>query len=346
MPENEAFAKAREQLREEILQVTSATFGDLALKLFRFQARHNPVYRDYLHHLGCRPDRVYRLSAIPFLPVSFFKRHTVATGAGIAARHVFESSGTTGSETSRHYLRDPGLYESLSVSIFEAQYGPLTDFHILALLPSYLERNNSSLVYMVRHFMKVSGSGLSGFYLDDFEALNRKLSEIAGAGDGRKVLLIGVTFALLDWAEESGRFLKARGEMPDLIVMETGGMKGRRREMLRREVHDTLKRGLGIEAVHSEYGMTELVSQAYSSGDGVFRSSRSLQVLIRDSTDPLTIRDDDQTGGVNVIDLGNLDSCAFIETSDLGRADGVSGAFEIVGRFDNSDIRGCNLLYV
>ncbi len=346
MSEPGEFARHRDRLKEEISQVTAGSFDRLALDVFRFQAAYNRIYADYLTHLRCDPEQVTALHEIPFLPVSFFKSHKIVTGPDAIAARVFESSGTTGSETSRHYVSDTDLYERLSVRIFERSYGPLPGFHILALLPSYLERNNSSLVYMVQHFMKLSGSPFSGFYLDDFEALNRKLAGIRQADDGRKILLIGVTFALLDWADYFEKSAPAGEGLPDITVMETGGMKGRRREMLRREVHDLLGQKLGIGAVHSEYGMTEMVSQAYARKEGVFRYSDSMKVLIRDITDPFSIRTDGQTGGINIVDLGNLGSCSFIETSDIGRADAGSGTFEILGRLDNSDIRGCNLLYI
>lgn len=345
MPESECFNQCREQLRSEITAVTQDTFETLALKLFRFQAAHNLVYRSYLGHLGCNPQEIKSLSDIPFLPISFFKKHKIVTGQWEQPARVFESSGTTGAETSRHLLRDPALYETLSRQIFEDHYGELDNYHILALLPSYLERNNSSLVDMVKHFMEISGSSLSGFFLNDFGPLNQRLSRIAESRDGRKVLLIGVTFALLDWADGLNAPDGDESLRDTLVVMETGGMKGRRREMLRSEVHAVLKSRLGVGAIHSEYGMTELTSQAYALSEGVFKETRSLRVLIRDITDPLTIRTDGQTGGVNVIDLGNLDSCAFIETSDLGRKDEQNGTFEIVGRHDNADVRGCNLLY-
>ncbi len=344
MSEQQDFVRLRDQLKEEISRVTPESFDSLALEVFRFQAGYNRVYGDYLRYLRCNPDQVTLLHEIPFLPVSFFKRHRVITGPEIQFERIFESSGTTGSETSRHYIGDPDLYEQLSVRIFERIYGRLTGFHILALLPSYLERNNSSLVYMVQQFMALSGSQFAGFYLDDFDALNRKLAAIEQAADGRKVLLIGVTFALLDWADHFEE--SAAGRLPDIIVMETGGMKGRRREMLRQEVHGLLREKLGIAAVHSEYGMTEMVSQAYAQKNGIFMYSDSLKVLIRDITDPFAIRADGQTGGINIVDLGNLGSCSFIETSDIGRSDDGSGTFEILGRLDNSDIRGCNLLYV
>lgn len=344
MRDTEKFNQLRNELRSEILAVDTSSFESLALKIFRFQVQYMPVYGSFVGLLGRQPDSITRIEDIPFLPVSFFKQHPVRSDKMSGQGKTFESSGTTGHDTSRHFVADLPLYEALSVRLFEAIYGPLSNYHILALLPSYLERSNSSLVYMVKHFMKTAGSEHSGFYLDDFDSLNTKLAELQNLPDGRKVLLIGVTFALLDWAEQYVAQSRFRMDTSQLVVMETGGMKGRRKEMLRQEVHDSLRQTLGVASVHSEYGMTELVSQAYSTGDGVFTSSDTIRVLIRDITDPLAVGLQRQTGGINVVDLGNLDSCAFIETADLGRINGQS--FEVVGRLDNSDVRGCNLLYL
>ncbi|GAA4412054.1 acyltransferase [Nibrella viscosa] len=336
---------------------TSATdFESLALAVFRYQAAYNPIYRSFISHLSVRPDAVSALHQIPFLPISFFKSQAVRTG-NIPAAHTFISSGTTGSLTSRHYLADPDLYEQVSRRIFEQVYGPLDRCHILALLPSYLERNNSSLVYMVQRFMERTGSRQSNFYLNDLDALTERLRYLTEHPDGRKVLLIGVTFGLLDWAE-SDRDLSFAGRHPNLVVMETGGMKGRRQELLREEVHEILLQRLGLKVIHSEYGMTELLSQAYSPGAGIFHNPATLRVLLRDINDPFHLyapgAGGRRTGGINVVDLANLDSCAFIETQDLGQYAGpenktpnhsVSG-FRVVGRFDNSDVRGCNLMVV
>jgi hypothetical protein len=341
----------RLRLRERILHATEADFDTLALDLFRYQARHSAVYAQYLHYLrrNASPAGIQTLDEIPFMPIGFFKTQHVLIPQATTSTTLFASSGTTGTTTSQHYVPDLPLYEAVSVRSFEARYGPLSDYHILALLPSYLERNNSSLVYMVQHFMARSGSPLSGFYLHDTAALTAHLRTLArpnmpGTYPTRKVLLIGVTFALLDWVETAPdlRFL---GDLPGLVVMETGGMKGRRRELLREEVHDLLTRALHVPSIHSEYGMTELLSQAYSAGGGVFRPSATLQVRLRDLNDPFALLGQGrQTGGVNVIDLANIDSCAFIETQDLGQYVGEDGAFRIIGRFDNSDIRGCNLM--
>lgn len=379
----------RQTLREQIISLSAkaadpGAFEPLALAVFRYQAAHNPVYAAYLRLLGVQPERVTDLRRVPFMPIGFFKTQSVLTGFnadGLESSEslTFASSGTTGrgagpQQTSRHLVPDAGLYDAVSTHIFERTYGPLGDFHILALLPSYLERKNSSLVYMVRRFMEQSGpdqsgSGHSGFFLHDHDALTERLRQLSNQTDGspKRILLIGVTFALLDWAE-SGRDLSFLGRNPDVIVMETGGMKGRRKELLREEVHAILTERLGVRTIHSEYGMTELLSQAYSSGEGVFRPSPTLRVYVRDINDPFAIysREDSrgatrqtgerrtgprqtgsrQTGGINVVDLANLDSCSFIETGDLGQYVGAEGNFRVIGRFDNADVRGCNLMVV
>jgi hypothetical protein len=353
LPSNSTLLAERLELRRQITAVTPATFEQTALRVFRYQARHNPVYRSYLSHLRVRPEAPQRLTEIPFLPIQLFRNHAVHSEVLAAgqATEVFESSGTTGSVTSRHLLFDAPLYQQVCERIFEDFYGPLSNYHILALLPSYLERNNSSLVYMARHFIEKSGSPYSGFYLHDTDALTRQLHTLArpghpASGSGRRVLLLGVTFALLDWAEqlpEPAPF----GDWPELVVMETGGMKGRRREMLREEVHEVLTSRLGVEAIHSEYGMTELLSQGYSLGHGLFRSGYTMRVLLRDTNDPFDLKSEgtfQRTGGINVVDLANLDSCSFIETQDLGRLGPEEGTFYVMGRFDNADVRGCNLM--
>ncbi|GAB3326834.1 acyltransferase [Larkinella ripae] len=293
------------------------------------------------------------------MPIAFFKNHPILTQAGPEAKPLtaelltFESSGTTGAVTSRHYVTDPLLYDLISQQAFEQVYGPLDRFHILALLPSYLERNNSSLVYMVQRFIEKTGSNTSGFFLHNTEELTATLRQLAANPEtGRKILLIGVTFALLDWAETATDFGFLRN-LPDLVVMETGGMKGRRQELLREEVHELLTTRLGVRAIHSEYGMTELLSQAYSTGEGVFRMSPTLRIRLRDVNDPFYLYPTESaagpsvrlTGGINVIDLANLDSCSFIETQDLGQYEKeIPDGFRVIGRFDNSDIRGCNLM--
>ncbi|OIN57093.1 acyl transferase [Arsenicibacter rosenii] len=338
--------RQRHTLRERILSVTAADFNATALAVFRYQAVYNPVYKTYLSLLGITPGQVTGLAQIPFMPIGFFKQHPVLSLAGVGITEpttTFASSGTTGTQTSRHIVPDTALYADVSRRIFEQQYGPLTNFHILALLPSYLERNNSSLVYMVQQFIQDSGSAQSGFYLNDRDALTGHLRTLLQQDD-RTVLLIGVTFGLLDWIEE-GADLHFVGKSNRVIVMETGGMKGRRKELLREEVHALLTDKLALPAIHSEYGMTELLSQAYSPGEGLFYPGATMRVLLRDTNDPFCIYPETytRTGGINVIDLANLDSCSFIETQDLGQF-GPDGTFRVIGRFDNSDIRGCNLM--
>jgi len=323
-------------LPEEIFRVTDdRSFERMALEIFRFQAAGCPVYGQYIDLLGVDPEKVDSIFNIPFMPVSFFRDHTVLTGEGPAAR-VFLSSGTTGVRQSRHYLKDPAIYDRSLEEGFRLFYGDPSKYVVMGLLPSYLEREGSSLIYMVNRLMQLSGNSLGGFFLNDHAALLRSVERARGAG--MKVLLIGVTFALLDLAEEQP------GDLSDLIILETGGMKGRRREMIREEVHEILMRAFGVSSVHSEYGMTELLSQAWSSGGGLFTAPPWMKVLIRDSHDPADHTDEPgAAGGISVIDLANLWSCSFIATADLGRMH-PGGEFEVQGRFDEADIRGCNLL--
>ncbi len=315
----------------------SESFEEKALRLFRFQASANQIYRKYLEYLRIDSSKISSVSEIPFLPIEFFKLHTVSCVTE-PPEVLFESSGTTGQIRSRHYVYDTAFYQSVAQRIFEKQYGPLSEFHILALLPSYLERTGSSLVYMVEHFIRQSSSTESGFYLHNQEQLVEKIEILSR--QNKKVLLIGVTFALLDLAEQYGG-----RDWSQVIVMETGGMKGRREELLREEVHEILMQAFNLSAVHSEYGMTELLSQAYSTGEGIFQMPDTLRILIRDINDPFSIYSHQRNGGINVIDLANVDSCAFIETKDIG-AVLPENQFRVLGRFDNSDIRGCNLLVV
>ncbi len=344
---NKTIAEIRAGLREQIVTVEPADFEPLALRVFRYQAEYNPVYREYIRHLGIDPACVTTLNRIPFLPIQFFKNHRVATGHSSDAPVVFQSSGTTGQVNSRHHLYDEPLYKAISHRIFQQNYGDLNRFHILALLPSYLERNNSSLVYMMQHFIEESGSEYSGFYLNNTGEMLHCLHHLAENPDGREVLLLGVTFALLDLAENSFD-LSFLQNIKHFTVMDTGGMKGRRKELLREEVHDILTASFGVPVIHSEYGMTELLSQGYSHGNGLFTPGHSMRVFLRDINDPFTVSDHNlgssKTGGINVIDLANLDSCSFIETQDLGRFGEKPGTFYVMGRFDNSDIRGCNLM--
>lgn len=349
-----------DELKSAVLQLNTQTpspqWEDLALEVFQYQASQNQIYKEYLQHLGIRPTKIKRVEKIPCLPIQFFKDHAILC-QGIHPVHVFESSGTTGQKTSQHFIADLSFYEALSYRIFEQFYGPLTDYHILALLPSYLERNNSSLVYMVQHFIARSFSTSSGFYLDQRDALMQQLQQLLtdSSGKARKVILWGVTFALLDLVQDYPATPWLQDHADRLIMMETGGMKGRRREMIREEVHQTLQQAWPLPAIHSEYGMTELLSQGYSMGDGWFQTPPSMRVYLREVNDPfhylprLRIGVDSharrgKTGGINVIDLGNIDSCSFIETQDLGAYSPDYQKFQVLGRFDQSDVRGCNLL--
>lgn len=344
---NKTIAEIRAGLREQIVTVEPVDFESLSLRVFRFQAEYNPIYKEYIRHLGVDPGRIAALTQIPFLPIQFFKNHRVATGHSSDAPVVFQSSGTTGQTTSHHHLYDEPLYKAVSYRIFQHNYGDLNRFHILALLPSYLERNNSSLVYMMQHFIEESGSEYSGFYLHNTSEMLHRLRHIAENPDGKSVLLLGVTFALLDLAESNYDFSFLK-KIEHLTVMDTGGMKGRRTELLREEVHDILTSSFDVPAIHSEYGMTELLSQGYSHGRGLFTQGYSMRILLRDINDPFAVSDHNlgsfKTGGINVIDLANLDTCSFIETQDLGRFGEKPGTFYVMGRFDNSDIRGCNLM--
>ncbi len=316
----------------------SSDFTEAALSLFKFQAVQNPVYCSYLNFLRINPLDVKELHEIPFLPIEFFKTHDVQTGE-FAPEVTFYSSGTTQAVRSRHLVAHLSWYNSNAKSLFEQFYGPLRDFVVLALLPSYLEQGGSSLVYMVDFFVKESGQEEEGFYLNDHRKLLRALKQ--ARKKGKKVLLIGVSYALLDWAEK----LKGKEDFSGVVIMETGGMKGRRKELIREELHTELKAGFGVPAIHSEYGMTELLSQAYSLGDGFFSTGATMRILLRDLNDPFHKSGHLRSGGINVIDLANVDSCAFIETKDIGRLS-KDGRFEVLGRFDNSDIRGCNLLVI
>ena len=313
-----------------------AQFEEMCMRIFRHQVVKNKVYREFVELLGRTPDKITGIEQIPFLPIEFFKsRDILASPRQVEA--VFTSSGTTGSIPSRHLVTDISVYQRSFTLGFEHFYGRPKDYVILALLPSYLERGGSSLVYMANELIQLSGSESSGFYLDNMKELASNLTELDRSG--KRLILLGVSYALLDLI--SLRHFK----LENTIVMETGGMKGRRREMVREELHRELKAGFGVERVHSEYGMTELLSQAYSAGNGIFECPPWMKILIRDPEDPFHLLGNNRTGGVNVIDLANFNSCSFIATQDLGRAL-EDDSFEIVGRFDHSDIRGCNLMAV
>lgn len=329
MQEFKSFSKRLETL-------TLDQFDDFALELFQFQARHNPIYGAYLKARKIEAPSIQKLEDIPFLPIQFFKDSLVYCGNPNAASQTYSSSGTTGMITSKHLLWSQDFYLNHAQQLFEQVYGPLTDFHVLALLPAYLERPGSSLVAMASHFINQSKSEASGFYLYNQQELLEQLSTLASGS--RKVLLLGVTFALLDLAESKETF---QG-FPNLIVMETGGMKGRRRDMVRAEVHEQLCSFFHVDSIHSEYGMTELLSQVYSQGNGKYKVPTCMRVVLRDLNDPFSPASRRQ-GGINLIDLANFHSCAFIETQDIGKWD-ENGFLEVLGRFDHSDLRGCNLL--
>src|SRR5690606_8260977 len=309
-------------------------FEKQALKVFKFQFENNPVYRSFCDLLYRHPSDVKTIEDIPFLPIQFFKSHSVISGEHTIEK-TFESSGTTGSLVSKHPITDLKIYEESFKKGFQYFYGNIEDYVVLALLPSYLEREGSSLIYMVEYLIKDSKHTESGFYLHNLSDLKDRLIRLDARG--QKILLIGVSFALLDLVEMHQFHLK------NTIIMETGGMKGRRKELIRDELHSILKQGFGVETIHSEYGMTELLSQGYSFGNGVFKSVPWMKILTRDTEDALTILKSGKTGGINVIDLANVNSCSFIATQDLGKTYD-DGSFEIIGRFDTSDIRGCNLM--
>jgi len=321
---------------EKIFKISDRkTFRDAALEVFHYQAKHCPVYRDYLAALKTDPSQITEIEEIPFLPIEFFKSHTVLS-EGKKAEVIFESSGTTGTNPSKHHVADAGLYRESFLRSFYAFHGSPEELCILALLPSYLERKSSSLVYMMDHLIRWSKHEDSGFYLDQLDELSAILQK--RNGDGQATLLMGVSFALLDLAEKH--------PMPlwnNIRVMETGGMKGRRQEMVRSELHQQLKEAFELENVHSEYGMTELLSQAYSEGEGLFYAPPWMNILIRDPNDPLALLPPGRSGGINIIDLANIYSCSFIATGDLGKVY-EDHSFEVLGRYDHSDIRGCNLL--
>jgi len=320
---------------QDIFSISSEdTFNSLALDVFKFQFNNNPVYRSFCDLLYKHPSDVKYIEDIPFLPIQFFKSHKVVSSNN-PIEATFSSSGTTGSITSKHNVTDLNIYEESFRTGFHQFYGNIEDYVILALLPSYLERQDSSLVFMVNDMISQSKHSESGFYLDTISELKEQL--ITLDSKGQKVLLIGVSFALLDLIEQYQFRLK------NTIVMETGGMKGRRKELVRAELHSILKQGFGVSNIHSEYGMTELLSQAYSKENGSFECPSWMRILTRDPEDALTIQTHQKTGGINVIDLANINSCSFIATQDLGRI-AKDGSFEIIGRFDSSDIRGCNLM--
>ena len=313
---------------------TTEQFEEVSIRIFRHQVKNCYIYRSFVTNLKLDINNINSTKEIPYLPISFFKSHEVLSVTG-HSEIVFSSSGTTGTLQSNHFVTDVSIYENSFNTSFRQFYGKIEDTCLLALLPSYLEREGSSLIYMVDALIAQSKNTNSGYYLNDQDQLFKKLQELKATG--QKTILIGVTYALLDFAEQY------KINFPELTVIETGGMKGRRKEMVRPELHQTLQSGFGVGAIHSEYGMTELLSQAYSYGKGIFMCPPWMKIQLRDTNDPLSAPRDNKTGGINVIDLANINSCSFIATQDLGRLY-PDGSFEVLGRFDNSDIRGCNLL--
>jgi phenylacetate-coenzyme A ligase PaaK-like adenylate-forming protein len=308
----------------------------MALKVFRFQYENNLVYREFCDFLKTDVQKVKTIQQIPFLPIQFFKSHSVVSNTN-PIQTTFTSSGTTGMVTSKHLVTDVSIYEESYRKGFSQFYGNIEDYVVLALLPSYLEREGSSLIHMVDDLIQLSNHPESGFYLHNYDELIEKIIQLDQSG--QNVILIGVTYALLDLIE------KQSFQLENTIIMETGGMKGKRKEMIREELHQQLCNGFGVKSIHSEYGMTELLSQAYSLGDGIFECPSWIQISIRDTEDALSYVREGKTGGINVIDLANINSCSFIATQDLGKKYS-NGSFEVLGRFDHSDIRGCNLMVV
>ena len=325
------------QWDHKIFNVKSEDFNALALDIFRFQAKQNSVYKAYLDALSVDARAIHALNDIPFLPVGFYKTHEIRSTA-FEPEVIFESSGTTATINSRHFVKDLTLYRQSFLKGFEAFYGPVKNWCIIGLLPSYLERKNASLVYMADQLILQSGHPQSGFYLDEYEKLSFVLRELERRKE--KTLLIGVSFALLDLAE------KFPMQLEYTTIMETGGMKGRREEIVRAELHERLMKAFSVTSIHSEYGMTELLSQAYSKGEGMFYCPPWMRVVVRDEEDPLEVRSgggSPESGVIDIIDLANIYSCSFIATQDVGRAN-ADGSFEVLGRTDFSDVRGCNLI--
>ena len=309
-------------------------FNEVALEIFQFQYSNNIVYQTFVDLLQIKVEKVAAINEIPFLPVEFFKTHKVVS-ENTPIERVFLSSGTTGMEQSKHYVTDLSVYENSFRQGFRYFYGDPAEYCILALLPSYQEREGSSLIYMAADLIKQSGHKESGFYLNNTMELVEKLRVLDASG--QKILLLGVSYALLEVAENFHLNLK------NTIVMETGGMKGKRREIIREELHEKLCKSFGVQSIHSEYGMTELLSQAYSKGKGIFECPPWMRVVIRETNDPFNFIGHNRSGAINIIDFANINSCSFIATQDLGKTS-EKNEFEVLGRFDNTDIRGCNLL--
>lgn len=331
-------------LKRKVLEVSSANFEDLAIEIFNFQALHNPIYQAFLRMLDCSVDSIRSIDQIPFLPIELFKTYQVQTGFS-PVLFDFESSGTTGQIPSKHAVCDPEFYKGNSLNAFNHLFGSVTDYHIFALLPSYLERNTSSLVFMMDHFIQESKSEFSGFFLNQYAELVAQIKEALKTY--RKIWLMGVTFGLLDWIDSGQDFSFWNEAIKEgrIIVMETGGMKGRREEWIRDRIHTCMMERMGCKQVASEYGMTELFSQAYSFSDGIFVPAKTMRVFLREVNDPFSlVKMPGKVGGIKVIDLANIESCSFVETKDLGSLEEDGIRFKVLGRFDNSEMRGCSMM--
>ncbi len=322
---------------KEMFNITNNTeFEKLCFNIFNYQYKFNVVYKNYVNNLKVDISKVAEIKDIPFIPIDFYKTHKIITNA-TTIETTFRSSGTTGTNISEHHILDLSIYEKSFLKTFNQFYGNPENFTFLALLPSYSERNDSSLIYMVQKFMEISKKKDAGFFLYNFDELYKKIYELEKRND--KTILFGVSFALLDFFE------KYQIKLKNTIIIETGGMKGRKKEIVREELHSKIKRATNLEAIHSEYGMTELLSQAYAKKQNRYQTPPWMKVLIRDVNDPFTYVKHGATGGVNIIDLANINSCSFVETKDLGKLH-YDNSFEVLGRFDNSDIRGCNLMVI
>ena len=318
---------------DKIFNVDDKNFEQIAFEVFQFQYINNNIYKSYCDLLKKTPSNIGDISGIPFLPISFFKSHSVMCTKKYDK--VFHSSGTTNENLSKHYVSDIHIYEQSFLKNFIDNYGDPKDYVILGLLPNYMENENSSLIYMVNNLIELSESNDSGFFLKEYDFIIKKMKSLAR--ENKKIILVGVSYALLDLTESKNL------NFENTIIIETGGMKGRRREMIKKELHETLKERTGLKKIHSEYGMTELLSQAYSKGDGIFSCPNWMRVFIRDINDPNFLYSNNKSGGINIIDLANINSCSFIATEDMGSLH-KNGNFEIMGRIDHTDTRGCNLL--
>lgn len=324
-------------LKNKIFEIQNDNeFNEISLEIFRLQYKNNHIYKQFIDINGFKISKINNFREIPFLPIEFFKTHKILSSNKIPDI-FFESSGTTGFTKSRHFISDIELYENSFIKGFEYFYGNIQDYCLIAVLPNYQEQKNSSLIYMINKLIQLTNNKESGFYLYNLEHLSKELVKLKEKNI--KTILFGVSYALLDLAE------KYPVNISNAIIFETGGMKGRRKEMIREELHNILKKSFNVNAIHGEYGMTELLSQAYSKGNGLFYTPKWMKILIRETNDPFTIAENNNTGGINIIDLANIESCSFIATQDLGKLN-IDGSFEISGRFDNSDIRGCNLMHI